>query len=165
MPHPSGPCSSSHNPKPQPFLTQPQDCECELYNKNECYKVQLADGRKCPAPKLTSECASRMKVGRKGDKCLQFTSPPQPPCGPGLTCVKKESLITDQGGICQPITAPKPGAKPKEGDACTFGPGQPKMCGESLTCDLEVGQSPCINPDGPCPGVCQIEFHILPIEE
>lgn len=60
-----------------------------------------------------------------------------------------------------------PGAKreAKEGEACTYGGGvKGDICGKGLICDKPlVGGAECINPDAPCPGVCQPEMRIMPV--
>lgn len=49
-------------------------------------------------------CIEALQLGKENDSCNTFTVPPAPACGPGLICVMKESLATDQGGKCEPIT-------------------------------------------------------------
>lgn len=82
-------------------------------------------------------------VGKKGDGCDAFTFPPQPPCGPGLTCVHEDPQIPDVGGTCQPTEG-------KEGDGCNAftSPPQPP-CGPGLVC---VPKNPNISDIG---GTCQ----------
>lgn len=53
---------------------------------------------------FSAVCTEALELGKENDSCNAFTAPPQPPCGPGLVCVMKESLATDQGGRCEPIT-------------------------------------------------------------
>ncbi|KAF1999637.1 hypothetical protein P154DRAFT_600185 [Amniculicola lignicola CBS 123094] len=127
------------------------------------YASRSVDIRDAVRTKTASAAPSATTAyGKEGDGCLAFKFPPQPLCGPGLSCVLSNPQVPDLGGVCKPAktttTTKPPTATPtvgKQGEACgAFTWPAQAPCGPGLNCVLEDPQVPDIG--GTCeppPGV------------
>ncbi|PVH91875.1 hypothetical protein DM02DRAFT_635820 [Periconia macrospinosa] len=145
-----------------PTTTSTYPCATECPKGCQTATSTLTGGFTCaratilPTPTFASPRHKRtepLELGEEGDECGRFRFPPDPPCGPNLTCVLTNPQVPDLGGTCAPKPTSTPTPTPvvgHEGDPCNrFRVPRDPPCAPDLTCVLTNPQIPDLG------GVCR----------